>query len=205
MLGPRSISVPEQRVAGAGIAAPGRFVAPSQVVVARSGAVASAAIQGPAGPAGTDHGYATYTEAVTSPPITLLPGVRQQLMFTATVGGAILATSPFAQHPFWDGFRIQPRKVGDTAIVRLDLTSTAFVAGGNLVIEVDIGGAFGVIRTVPRMFNKPAGQAEQLSEAFPVYMGPTFEANGGALYLTASVPTEISLVGLVIFPLSAAP
>ena len=196
----------------AGGARPGAFVSPPLGLVAapsigitRSAAIAIGARQGPAGPAGTDHGYIAYREAASVPPITLLPDVRQQLTFSAALTNGILPTSPFADHVFWDGFRVQARKAGDTAIVRLDLTSTAFVAGGSLEIQVDIGGALGVIQTVSRSLRKPAGQAELLSEAFPVYVGATFLADGGALYLMSSVPTEISAIGLVIFPLSAAP
>ena len=79
------------------------------------------------------------------------------------------------------------------------------MANGDIEIQLDIGGTFGVIQTVPRALKKPAGVLELISESFPVYVGPTFFANGGALYLTTSVPTTISMVALLVFPLTAAP
>lgn len=170
-----------------------------------AGLIVAPAGQGPAGPASSDHGYVSYGEAASATTIMLMPGDRQQLVFPATTSNGLLAASPFAGHVFWDGSAVRPRKAGDTMILRLDLTSSAFVANGDIEIQLDIGGSFGVIQTVPRALKKPAGVLEKISESFPVFVGATFVANGGALYLTTSVPTTISMVALLVFPLTAAP
>ena len=183
------------------IASPMAAVAP-RASIARSGAVAVGAEQGPAGPAGTDHGYVSYFGASAS--IATLPGIRQQLEFAPTIQNGILPTSPFAGHVFWDGAKIRSRKVNDTAIVRLDLVSSAFVANGSIEIQLDIGGSLGVIQTVTRALKAPAGVPEHISEALTIFMGATFLSDGGGLFLETSTPSIISSVDLIIFPLTAA-
>ena len=169
------------------------------------GILVAPAAQGPPGPASSDHGYVSYGEASTAPAMVLAPGDRQQLAFSASTSNGLLAASPFAGHVFWDGSVVRPRKSGDTMLLRLDLTSSSFVANGDIEIQLDIGGSFGVIQTVQRALKKPAGVLEQISESFPVFVGQTFLANGASLLLTASVPTAVSMVALVVFPLTAAP
>ena len=97
--------------------------------------------------------------------------------------------------------KITPEFVGAAYLLRIDITAASTTNSNNdLLIELDIGGAAGVIAS--RSIYRRSSASFSTNAAFPVFCEATFVANGGEFYITASTADfTITGGGLAIFRL----
>lgn len=181
-----------------------RIPAPTPTRVIRSetpGPVGPPGAQGIAGTA-SGFGYATFVQAASEP--TMIPaGVRTRVAFDVDPVASVDALNPpFAGHLFWRDNLLRPRHVDDTMILRLDLRAAGQVIGGRIDFQLDIGGTFGVIQAEHYDLTSQAGDVETVTFDAPLFGRDTFRDNGGAIYITCSVPTMVQRESIVVFPLS---
>lgn len=81
--------------------------------------------------------------------------------------------------------KFTPEHVDAAYMLRIDITCQSATNGANaLVIELDIGGAQGVILTHTILTR--TNDVIKTSIGLPIFSGSTFLANGGEFYVTAS-------------------
>lgn len=129
--------------------------------------------------------YADAKTTVGTPSQSLVSGTRAK--FTIDGGQTTLEKLPSdASNPLWNVStnKIVPIATFDTYNIRVAFAAQNYSgAAPYLLIELDIGGALGVIwrRTVALL---KGGAEDFIEAAFPAYAGSTFFANGGDIYLT---------------------
>ena len=101
-----------------------------------------------------------------------------------------------------------PPWVNDKLAVELDCTyqvrltfeaeTAAGGTGNHFTVDMDIGGAIGVIWAGTEMLAKGAGVEHSYTFSIPSFAGTTFVANGGTLYITPSVNLDIWNVAVFV-------
>ena len=133
-------------------------------------------------------GWAQYSDTnttVATPTQNIATGVRTQMINDG--GTTSLAKDPSdLVDPLWNVTtnKIIPIAVMDTYNGRLSFSAENYAGVAPYVtVELDIGGALGVIwsETIPLL--KSGGQ-QDLSMSIPYFTGSTFLTNGGTIYLT---------------------
>lgn len=71
-------------------------------------------------------------------------------------------------------------------------------AATEINIEVDIGGAVGVVEYETRALTRGAGNPHNITLAFPAYTRDTWEANGGEIYVEVDGPGSVTALRIVI-------
>lgn len=120
-----------------------------------------------------------------SPSQTIATGARTK--WTNDAGTSSVQKSPSdLTLPLWDnvGNKIQPIAEFDTYNIRIDFKVENYSGSAPyLEIELDIGGAIGVIASKTIRLLK-SGAEQSILMALPVFAGSTFLANGGEIYVT---------------------
>lgn len=97
--------------------------------------------------------------------------------------------------------KFTPEHVDAMYMLRLDISCQSATNGNNaLIIELDIGGAAGVVAT--RTILTRTNVAFSTNQSFPIFCGSTFLANGGEFYVrTTDANFSITNGALVVFRL----
>lgn len=148
-------------------------------------------------------GWAQYSDqdvTVGSPSQTLATGVR-----TLWTNDGVLTTIEHDPSdltvPMWNVStnKIIPITSFDTYITRLTFSAENYSGvTPYIIIELDIGGALGVIwsETTPLL---KGGNQQDISVTIPFFTGTTFIANGGSVYMTYVGGTDCDLFKSSIF------
>lgn len=112
--------------------------------------------------------------------------------------------SPFQADEMWQDDSLQAREVGDVLMVRLMFNGFSLIQSNEFTLEMDIGGAVGVIQSDQRHFPNSAGEERFFSINFLVFQLDTFKANGGKIYITPDADAAIWNARVLIAPLSVA-
>lgn len=118
-------------------------------------------------------------------------GVRTQ--FTVDNATVLDSQKPSDITTFWDAAsNVLTGLDGDDRVMRVGFDAAPDDATANsVVIELDIGGAQGVIAQKAVSVTTGAGVTQPISEEFELFCGATFEANGCAVYLTFDGPVTV--------------
>ena len=102
--------------------------------------------------------------------------------------------------PLWDtATSTITGREGDAIVVKIQCIFTpSSSAASNILFDVDIGGAVGVVEYQSFALTKGAGNAHFISWSFVAYTLDTWEANGGAVNATADGPGSITQLRAVI-------
>lgn len=107
---------------------------------------------------------------------------------------------PIDTGPLWDTVTntITGRE-GDAIDVKIQFVFTPTTAAATEInIEVDIGGAIGVVEYETRALTRGAGNPHNITLAFPAYTLDTWEANGGEIYVEVDGPGSVTALRIVI-------
>lgn len=166
--------------------------------------------RGPQGRPGKDgatfqgFGSVTFTEAASAPALALPANTRTQLQFTPDPAQADdTLQAPFAGHLFWSNNVIVGRALNDALDILVNLLVVSQVAGGQLRLDIDVGSVLGPIVTAGASLFEAAGVTERVTLERMIRTKSGLLANGGALYLTSTVPVSITRASVVVFPNSA--
>lgn len=98
--------------------------------------------------------------------------------------------------------KLTPSVVGDTFMLRVNFEIASASANNFATFELDIGGALGVILSKVLFF--PKGTADHtFSTSIFIFTLGTFVANGGELYITPDVNTDMWDISYVIGRISS--
>lgn len=102
--------------------------------------------------------------------------------------------------PLWDTStnRITGR-AGDGIVVKVQCVFTPTSAlASEILFDVDIGGAIGIVEYQTFAVTKGAGMADYISWTFAAYTLDTWAANGGKISATADGPGDITALRVVV-------
>lgn len=93
----------------------------------------------------------------------------------------------------WADDKLRPQAVGETYLIRLQMkiSPTASSAGEYYEIDLDVGGALGVIWEASNSMVKGQSVTDFISVTIPVFCLETFFANGGSFNFTGSVGVQL--------------
>lgn len=137
----------------------------------------------------------TYT---VSNKLAVLAGVRTPITID---GVASTVASPNGYPAIWNTSinKVEPLALDDFYTIRLDIKGESDVASVNRFdVEMDIGGSLGVISARTEIFAKGAGITQSFSPSSQFFVGATFLANGGAIYLTPLADANFWDIGITI-------
>lgn len=126
-------------------------------------------------------------QTVATPSQTIATGVRT--LWTNDGGSLALEKLPSdigVGNHLWDTVtnKITPVAVFDTYSTRIEFKVQDYAgAAPDLKVEIDIGGAIGVIASTTRPLLKGGGE-QSMTFVLPLFAGSTFIANGGSIYVT---------------------
>lgn len=143
------------------------------------------------------------SQFTTSSPLVLNSGSRTKILNNKD---SVIDTFafPFGQN-IWDSSlnKIQVDNVGDTYL--LVILYDVFVVTNNQFLkwEIDIGGTFGSILTIPdEQLVSGAGERPERFVTLPLYQLNTFASNGAEIFLTASGSAEVYNIKFVFHRLN---
>lgn len=130
--------------------------------------------------------------------LSIAAGVRTQL----TIDGITRTeVSPNGYPPVWDTAtsKIIPECLDDFYTVRLDIKGWSDIAQSNYFdIEMDIGGALGVVAADTGLFIKGATTIQAFNFSSQFFVGTTFLTNGGTIYLIPDDDASFWDMGITI-------
>lgn len=141
-------------------------------------------------------GWANYADTAGAQALTA--NVRS--VYTVNAGSKIETQKPADVTTFWNAANntITGRE-GDGILVKIQSVFTpSTAAASRCLIEVDIGGAFGVVEEHKFPITDGAGVAHPLSWTFAGYTLDTWAENGGTIYITADGPGSLTAKRVVI-------
>lgn len=109
--------------------------------------------------------------------------------------------SPNGYAAVWDinTNKIVPVDENDFYSIRIDVKAWSDAAATNRFdIEMDIGGAIGVFAAKTLVFSKGAVSAQIFSATFGFFVGSTFIANGGEIYITPESDASFWDMGITL-------
>jgi|GEM_PF-2629148 len=115
-------------------------------------------------------------------------------------GSSITVAQPSLNPIVWNGTtgKFEPDNEGDCYSILIQFSASPLVNIANLQLDLDIGGAFGVIWDKAIRLTEGAGVVSRISETITLYTLDTFVANGGQFFLTSDVAVNIFDVNIVI-------
>ena len=88
---------------------------------------------------------------------------------------------------------------GDSIVIKIQCVFTpTSSAASNILFDIDIGGAVGIVEYQSFALTKGAGNAHFISWSFVAYTLDTWEQNGGDIYATSDGPGAIDQLRIVI-------
>ena len=125
---------------------------------------------------------------------------RHQLTFGAIARTDSKLEATVDGHEFiaGDEFVPFPGNTGGKYRVRLNVEATAALINTDIRIELDIGGATGVLQTEWPNMVADAGTAQVLTATFDFYIDSDFLANGGEFYATPSNDVTLTNVSFLV-------
>lgn len=131
-------------------------------------------------------------------PLAILTGVRTVLPNDA--GNVLDVVSMVGAAALWDNSTntFEPDNSGDLYDFRLQFTVDPAVNNRNLQIELDIGGAVGVIWDKTIRLARGAGVNTRVTETMQLYTLATFIANGGQIFVTCDGDIDVYDIVFVI-------
>lgn len=130
--------------------------------------------------------------------LAIAAGIRTQLTndgITRTV------VSPNGYAAVWDTAtnKIIPLNLNDFYTVRVDIKGWSDSAANNYFdIEMDIGGGLGVVAAETGVFIKGALTEQSFNFSSQFFVGSTFLANGGTIYITPNANASFWDIGITI-------
>jgi len=117
------------------------------------------------------------------------PGSPVKVTINGAGGATNISEMPPGVSEFWNAGlnKIVPAKLGDTYEMRLSYKCSNGSTETYYDIAVDIGGALGVIQEETKQVVKGATEITSDSFAPPLFIGSTFIANGGEIYLDTTL------------------
>ena len=114
--------------------------------------------------------------------------------------GKIESQLPADTGPLWDtATNTIVGRNGDSIVVKVQFVFTPDDGtAAHMDLQVDIGGAVGVVEEETKDVTRGAGVAHPLSVPFPAYTLNTWAANGGEIYLLVDGPGVVSKARVVI-------
>ena len=153
---------------------------------------------------GRGFGYATALnpEYTAADPLILAAGTRVQL----PVAGPVLdeLSGLFAGHDYLENGRFMPRRFNDVFDLRLTVTGRSALSGNIMKVEMDIGGAQGVIDGDEYSFPAGAGDSGRLIFKYMDFSRQTFLDNAAAFFAIAAKDCAVWDIQLLFLPRGAA-
>lgn len=119
-------------------------------------------------------------------------------VFTINKGTVIETQKPSDVTTFFDANKITGRN-GDAIVVKVQCVFTPDDAtASEILFEVDIGGAIGVVESQAFGLVSGAGVGHPISWTFVAYTLGTWAANGGTIYVTCDGPGKLTAKRTVI-------
>lgn len=133
------------------------------------------------------HGWAIYNDSLytSASPLVINQGVRTKITNNATT--VINTQLPEGVTSWWNSTtnKLTPSLDGDSYLVNLRFTAQSSSTSGLADVELDVGGALGVIDGTTVSLRKGAGNSQRVSIKFDLYSSATFIANGGEFFLNS--------------------
>ncbi|AXF52563.1 MAG: hypothetical protein [Caudoviricetes sp.] len=144
-------------------------------------------------------GWAIYNDNqyTSSVPLVINQGSRTKITNNSNV--VLNSQLPIDVTSWWNSTsnKITPSVDGDSYIVNLRFTASSSSITGLADVELDVGGALGVIDGSTISLRKGSGNTQHISLKFDLYSGSTFLANGGEFYLR-SVDGNTSIYDIML-------
>ena len=149
-------------------------------------------------------GWAQYTATnyTSGSPLSISQGATEVIENNA--GSTITSHLPYGVTSLYDEtlFKITPQNIGDAYLIRVDFKAYTSSPSGLAEIQLNIGGAQGVISRRKITFPKGTGSSNFISDSFTtaIHSLDTFVANGGQLQVESFTGiTSIYDINFVIF------
>ena len=147
----------------------------------------------PVVPARSTTGWAVYNDNTTQ---AIAGATRTQITNNEAV--KIETQLPHDTGPLFASNVIKGR-TGDGIVVKFQCVFTPTTAVANeILFEVDVGGAIGVLEHQTIALTKGNGIPHYLSWTFAAYTLDTWQANGGKIYATANGPGNLTVASVLI-------
>ena len=116
-------------------------------------------------------------------------------------GAIINSQLPLDVTTFWNNVtnKFEPDRVGDFYSLRLSFITSANKNNAQGTVELDIGGAQGVIWSQDIFYTKGANTDISVAKTIPAYTLATFVNNGGEFYITVSEAAQVYDISLVVY------
>lgn len=130
--------------------------------------------------------------------LALTGGVRTQLVIDGAT--KIETEMPPGMGSLWDTSTNAIRgRLGDGIVVKVSFAFTPSSGVANEILaEIDVGGAIGVVENNTHALNKGSGVAHYISWTFTAYTLDTWVANGGKIYVTANGDGSLTIPVVLI-------
>jgi hypothetical protein len=141
------------------------------------------------------YGDSIYTSASK---LSIAAGIRTKLTNDGILRNIV---SPNGYPPIWNTTtnKITPLAEHDFYTFRLDMKGWSDIASTNhFDIEINIGGAVGVLTADTAIFIKGATTEQNFNFSSHLFVGSTFIANGGEIYITPESAASFWDIGLTI-------
>lgn len=145
--------------------------------------------------------YATYADTVytSGSPLSVVADTRTKV----TIDGLGPETDESTLPPsvsFWDtiGNEMTPQYETDSYNVRLTFKASTTPANAFVDVDLDIGGATGVILQETKPLLRASSGTNWVTVTWPLYTGSIFVANGGEFYITPNEDTDFWDFGIYI-------
>lgn len=155
-------------------------------------------------------GWVDYSDLISGTETAIAANVRTQVNreLSASASSNKL-TGHWLGHNFWGGV-VGDRKI--SAVALNDVVTISFamrvrpgVAGGDLTLEIDVGGAIGAVATKSEPMAGVVGNIQRTRIDVTLPVRSTFLANGGRVYLTGSVPFTLVEFSPEFYPIGFTP
>lgn len=136
-----------------------------------------------------DRGWANYSDSVYTSSNKLRSAAARTKVTIDGLGSTTTKDHlPAEVTDFWDTTNnvITAVSEGDAYDLRISFVAESTAANDWFDIELDIGGAVGVIANRTETFPKGIGVAHNFMWSLPVYVGGTFVSNGASIYINTS-------------------
>ena len=143
-------------------------------------------------------GYAVFFDETYTNASPLLIDTTPQTLKIDAASSILSYAGPGAAN-WWDETtnRFRPDVIGSSFDFRVNFLARPLVANRDIRLELDIGGALGVIWGADRTLSRQAGVAVNKAFDSIIYCLDTFVANGGRFLISATGPVEIFDLSLV--------
>lgn len=145
-------------------------------------------------------GWASYEDAqyTSLSPLAVTSGVRTKLTIDALKATTETSYRPKASQLWNTGTnKITPYTVGDCYQLRLRFKAKPSTIDKIITLELDVGGALGVILSHTQRFTKGTAEQDMVLDV-STYALSTFVSNGGSIYITTTTDADVYDIGLFI-------